>query len=245
MAVIPGDSPVVTRAAVMKMRQRVVMKPHMGSIVIQKWPRKRGKTKSTLQQAWIDRFSILGCFLKNPDSSTLDQAKDWAKGSGWFWRDVLTAAANGNLLIIPGEVKVTTPTFYLDRFTPIAVLANVYKPIPFEAAIWDNNVFWAASPTPSRVVVRAPGLYLIGGTLLYTATATDANRYARFKVNDDVNLPLVSLQDIANQPIAIQWSTIWYFHQDDYVELLANSTNNVTVSASTMWGVAITPEALL
>jgi len=245
VAKIPGDAPVVTRASVMKSRKRVVMKPYKGRPVVQKWPRPRPANRSELQQAWIDRFSLLACFLKTPDPQEYDTARKWAEGTGWFWRDVLTAAANGNLIVIEGETKVTTPTAMVQRATNVNVVANTYLPIAFETEVWDNNVFWASSPNPTRIVCRSPGLYLCGATILYTADATNANRYAALRVNGTTMLPLGATPKNQNSPVVVDLLLPWYFHQNDYFEVLANSTANCAVDAVTAWVLAITPEAII
>lgn len=245
MAIIPDNAGQVTRAAVMKFRQRVVMKPHRGQTIVQKWPRKRGKPKSSLQQAWVDRFSLIGCLMKSPDAQTYDQAKDWAKGTGWFWRDVLTAAANGNLLIEPGALKVTTPTFFVSMQTPEVLAANIVETLEFDAFTWDNNVFWTPAVSTTRLVFRSPGLYLIGAYGLFDNTATDKSVDIRFRLNGVTDFPIARAQDITNNDVTPQYITIWYFHQNDYLELRASSTLIATVLGAQAWGVAITPEALI
>jgi len=235
----------VTRAAVMKFRQRVVMKPYKGANVVQKWPRKRGKPKSALQQAWVDRFRLLGCIQKSPDAQTYDQAKEWAKGSGWFWRDVLMAAANGNLLVTGIELKVTTPTFLVRQTTAEALAANVVETIEFDVADWDNNVFWSPAVSTTRLVFRAAGLYLIGFSSLFDNTSTDKSVDVRFRLNGTADFPISRAQDITNNDITPMFTTIWYFHANDYIELRASSTINATLLNSTAWAVAITPEGLI
>lgn len=245
MAIIPESAGAVTRAAVMKFRQRVVMKPHRGQTVVQKWPRKRGKPKSALQQAWVDRFKLVGCLMKSPDAQTYDQAKEWAKGTGWFWRDVLTAAANGNLLIEPGALKVTTPTFYVQQTIANPLVANTPEIVNFDTFRWDNNVFWTPTVAPSKVVFRAPGLYLIGSYALFDNTATDKSVDTWMRLNGTDLFPQSRAQDISNNDITPQFMTIWYFHEGDYIELRVQSTFATSVLVSNMWGVAITPEALI
>jgi len=235
----------VTRAAVMKMRQRVVMKPYRGMTVVQKWPRKRGRTQSALQQAWVDRFSLLGCLFKSPDGQVRQQAGDWASGTGWWWRDVLTSAASGELIKVPGEIKIITPTARLTRDTIEALAANVTEAINWQTAIWDNNVFWASSPNPSRVTFRAPGLYLFGAECNFENSATDGSRALSIRANGSDLVSNVRGQDIANQDIILQAIGIYYFHENDYLEALVLSTVASQVNAAILWTIAITPEQLL
>lgn len=228
----------------MKFRQRVVMKPYKGANVVQKWPRKRGRPKSALQQAWVDRFRLVGCLMKSPDAQTYDQAKEWAKGTGWFWRDVLTAAANGNLLAVAGEVKITTPTFFVSMQVPEVLAANIVETLEFDAFQWDNNVFWTPAVSTTRLVFRAAGLYLIGCYSLFDNTATDKSVDIRFRLNGVTDFPIARQQDITNNDVTPQYMTIWYFHANDYIELRASSTIIATVLTAQAWGVAITPEGL-
>jgi len=215
MAKLPESVPVVTRAAVMRLRRRLMFKPHRGMVVAQKWPRKRGPNISPLQRAWVDRFSLLGCFLKNPDVGMYDAARDWAKGSGWYWRDVLTAAANGNLIEEEGEVKIVTPSCYITRVTNQALSAGILTPVSFTAETWDNNVFWSPTPNPTRVTVRAAGLYLLGCNAFFAAGAADAQRAMRLRINGADLMPWNFGQDIANPPIGISQTIPWYFHPND------------------------------
>jgi len=245
VAKIPFDVPQVTRAAVMKMRQRVVMKPNKGQTVVQKWPKKRGKPKSALQKAWVDRFSLVACINKSPAAQDLDAATDWAKGTGWFWRDVLTAAMNGNLFVVPGETKITTPTYYLQRTTVEALVANVQESVTLDTMTWDNNVFWNPLSNPTRIYFFAPGLYLIGMQGVFDNTATDKRVSIWPRINGVTDLPRAEIQDISNNDVAPWNTTIWYFHAGDYMEVRVLSTVSCNLNQVTCWGVAITPEGLI
>jgi len=245
VAKIPFDVPQVTRAAVMKMRQRVVMKPNKGQTVVQKWPKKRGRPQSPLQKAWVDRFSLVACINKSPAAQDFDAATDWAKGTGWFWRDVLTAAMNGNLLVIPGETKITTPTYFLTRPGPEALAANVGEFIAWDGLQWDNNVFWNPLSNPTRITFKAAGLYLFGFQAGFSATASDKAIGLNVRVNGTDFMAQVKAQDIANQYIAQPWVSIWYFHAGDYIECEVVSNVNCNALNMVAWGVAITPEGLV
>jgi len=229
----------------MKMRHRVVMKPHRGEIVVQKWPKLRGKTLSPRQQAWINRFSLWACIVKAPDADSYNRAVEWAKGTGWYWRDVLMAAMAGNLIETPGEIKITTPTVYLDRTSTLALAAGAQTPVPMSSAQWDNNNFWAATPNPSRVVIKAPGLYIFGGRGNFNNTSADANRQIFARLNGVTNFPSFTGQDIANIDVLIGFVWIWYMHADDYIELMAVSGNATDLNNAQLWAVAITPEAII
>jgi len=229
----------------MKMRQRVVMKPHRGAIVVQKWPKKRGPFASERQRAWIERFSLWACLVKSPDADSYNRANEWAKGTGWYWRDVLMAAMAGNLIEIVGETKITTPTAYLQRTSALALAAGVESSVSMQSEVWDNNNFWTSSPNPTRMVFKSPGLYLFAGYGVFGATAGDANRALRFRLNGTDNFPFFVQQDIANTAARFGTPWLYYFHADDYIELRASSSNAVNLDSAIAWAVAITPEAII
>jgi len=229
----------------MKMRQRVVMKPHRGAIVVQKWPKKRGPFVSERQRAWIERFSLWACLVKSPDADSYNRANEWAKGTGWYWRDVLMAAMAGNLIEIVGETKITTPTVYLDRTSTLALAAGADVAVPMQVAQWDNNVFWASTPNPTRVVFKAPGLYIFGGRGNFANTSTDSQRRIWARLNGTTAFPSFTGQDIMNQPVLLGFLWVWYFHANDYIELICESSNANSLNNAQIWAVAITPEAII
>lgn len=229
----------------MGLRRIAQVKPWHDLAVVSTWPRPRGKVKSARQAAWVRRFSEWACATKAPDAQTYDQAKEWAKGTGWFWRDVLTSAMAGKLVMIEGETKITTPTARLHRNATEGLVANVPEVINLDAMIWDNNGFWAASPTPSRLLFKSPGLYLVGGELNFDNSATDGSRSYQLRLNGTTVIATVRGQDIANADIILPCSTIYYMHANDYLEVVATSTVTSQVNWTILWTVAITPEAIL
>lgn len=245
MAKLSSESPPPNRGDVMKMRQRAVVKPWKDMTVVQKWPKPRGKVRSARQQAWVDRFSLWACVTKSPDAQTYDQAKEWTEGSGWFWRDMMVAALAGNLIETEGETKITTPTAYLERTTNEALAAGVEEAISMTAFRWDNNLFWSLSPNPTRMVFKAPGLYLVGASAQFQANATDNHNFLRLAINGTTFLPYVTGQGILTQPVFLNTVTIYYLHADDYIELRAGSSIAQTLNNAQLWTVAITPETIL
>lgn len=245
MAKLPENAAVPTRAGVMRMRRRVVAKPHMGKTIMQAWPKPRGKQMSERQKAWVERFKYWACITKSPDAQTYDQAKAWAKDTGWFWRDVLTSAMAGKLISIIGETKITTPTVYANRITNLALTANVERDVPMSACVWDNNLFWSASPNPERIVFKAPGLYLVGWSGAFAGSATDNHNYLRLQIGPTGFLPYTTGQGILTQPVFLNSGSIWYFHAEDYVILRAGSNISQNLTHAVLWAVAITPEAII
>lgn len=244
MAKLSDDVPQVSRGNVMKSRQKFITKPYRGKQVVQKWPKKRGKPKGELQQAWVDRFSLVACYVKSPSTEEYDNARNWAEGSGWFWRDVLTAAANGNLLVIPGQVKITTPTFYLNMNIVEALAANVQESVEFDNLQWDNNVFWNPLVNQTRITFFSPGVYLIGANASFNNTATDKRVSLFFRLNGSADFPRTEIQDISNNDVGAPTVLIWYFNAGDYIELQALSTVACDLNQASAWGVAITPEGI-
>lgn len=213
--------------------------------MVQSWPRPRGRVKSARQQAWVDRFSLWACLTKSPDAQTYDQAKEWTKGSGWFWRDMLTAAMAGKLIEQEGETKIITPTCRYERIAVDALAANILEAVTWDTLAWDNNNFWTSSPNPTRVKFQSPGLYLLGAEVNFDNNATDGSRAASIRLNGTTNISNVRNQDIANQDVILQPSTIYYFHADEYIELMVLSTTASQVNNAKIWAVAITPETIL
>lgn len=244
MAIGEGQEP-PTRAEVMALRKIAVVKPWHDMSVIQAWPRPRGRVKSARQQAWVDRFSEWACATKSPDAQTYDQAKEWARGTGWFWRDVLTSAMAGKLVGIIGETKITTPTAYLERTTNEALAAGGEEAINMTTFRWDNNGFWTLTPNPSRMLCKSPGLYLIGASAQFQANATDNHNYMRLAINGTTFLPYITGQGILTQPVFLNTMSIYYMHANDYIELRAGSSIAQTLNNAQLWIVAITPEAIL
>jgi len=229
----------------MKMRQRVVMKPHRGAIVVQKWPKKRGPFVSERQRAWIERFSLWACLVKSPDADSYNRANEWAKGTGWYWRDVLMAAMAGNLIEIVGEKKITTPTAHISRTSTLALSANVNTVVPMSLSTWDNNNFWASSPNPSRIVFKSPGLYTVNLKAQFNNTSTDKRVTLNARLNGVDLFRPVEIQDISNNDVSPDNYILWYFHADEYIEVMALSTVACDLNWAEAAVVAITPEAII
>jgi len=172
----------LTRADVLKLRRRVVVSHHRGSVYVSAWPKLRGKPKSKLQQAWVDQFSLLARALKSPPPSTLDAATAWAKGTGWYYRDVLEVAARGKLTRFRGETPITTPTCFVYRSAAESLSSGVQKTLTPNSRKWDNNVFWDSSLNPSRITFKSAGLYLIIAYLSWNS-GSSGYRYANIYRN--------------------------------------------------------------
>jgi len=175
----------------------------------------------------------------------MDWAKDWAKDSGWLPRDVLTSAANGVLLTDWGEPKITTPTANVKRDASLLLVGNTDTPVPLTAALWDNNVFWNAAINPSRLTIRAPGLYLMGVSMVFLNTTSAALVYPRIKVNGTDLITTQQLPRAANVQAQVSTYAIYYFNEGDYIEAWALSTVAGNVQVRNLWILAITPEGII
>jgi len=240
----PPDEP-FSRMAQVKSPGRFHLQGWKGKIYARKWPARNRRVKYDTQQAWIDRFGCLACILKYPDGITRRQADDYAEGSGWYWRDVLHAAASGKLIRFQELKQIMTPTASLSRLTNQSVPSGTATPIQFTAEQWDNNNFWVSSQN-TRITVRSGGLYLLGYFGEWTQFL-NGFRGMWFRLNGD-NTKLfarIGEQVGAATLTREQASTIYYFNKDDYFELIASSgTAGEQIQVPQCWIVAITPETI-
>ncbi len=220
------------------------IKTWKGQRYISKWPRKRGLPPSDKARAWMDQFGCLGFFTKIPEPRVFDQAVKMAKGTGWYARDVLAAAANGHLFFDQGSIKITTPTVSVKRtagqvFTPNTI--NVLTPNAIE---WDNNNFWNAVTNPTRLTVRSSGLYLIAWNILYEAKTTIPATIAELKVNGLIINDAIQT-GAASTALNNVGCMIWYFRDNDYLEMFSyyNPTSRAT-QLMHLQLVGITPEVV-
>lgn len=255
MAKLGAPSSSISRGDVLKVRRRALMKDHRGQVTIQKWPRERGKKKTDLQQAWVDRFSCLARELKSPFPFMLQEAKNWANSqdpayggprpsTGWYYRDVLERAASGKFVEFRGEVKVRTPTCGLSRVANESWTAAQFKAVTLDTKNWDNNGFWNQTANPTRMTMKAAGLYYVTATMVLKSNNA-GNMSAELKVNGGDPFA-ASKVDKNNDFTFVNASGIYYFHAGDYVECwLFNSANTANYRCVQFAAVAITPEALI
>jgi len=217
-----------------------------GKIYARSWPQARGRRKSALQQAQIDRFGCLACLLKFPDGITRRQADTYAEDSGWYWRDVLHAAASGKLIRFQELKQIMTPTASVTRLTNQSIPSGADTPMSFTAEQWDNNNFWNVAD-PTKIVVKSGGLYLLGWNVFWTASL-NAFRGSWFRVNG-AGGQVVAREGKMTGAVTLarmQGTGLWYFENDDYFELICSTGNaGDTAQGHQVWIVAITPETIL
>lgn len=245
MAKLDAPASSITRGDVLKVRRRVMLASWKGNVYLRKWPRPRGKKKTPLQQAWVDRFSYLARALKSPLPQSLDAAQMWAKGTGWYYRDVLEVAAAGKLIRFNGEPRVTTPTARVYRNAAQAVTNGAGGYLTPDAMNWDNNVFWSPTVNPSRLTFKAPGLYLVGGHTYFNAI-TGGRRDMGLVVNRTTWIVEDFRTPASATALTIPVVSLWYFHANDYLEAWQFvNANGVTARLGSLWAVAITPEGIV
>ncbi len=137
------------------------------------------RTQTLLQKAWVENFKTIACWSKQPDPRAFDTATELAKGTNWYYRDVIETALSAKLHRVGKEVRVTTPTAKVGRAAAETLVNGTEKYLTPTFMVWDNNVFWNPTVNPSRLTFRSPGLYLVG-TLSSFNAITGGARY----VND-------------------------------------------------------------
>jgi len=248
----PGD---ITRPQVLRLRQRVSVKERNGTVVIAAWPKRRGPHLSRLQQAWVNRFKCLARAFKSPDPISLEVAEAWAHsirvesaapigGSGWYYRDVMARAAYGKLISYQGEKRIVTPTVKATRTTDFSLGAGGDSPCPLTAIEWDNNQFWSATTNPTRLTVRAPGLYMIGAVVT-RQTGNTARQYAYIRQNGTVTVAVEPFEAFSS-PMWTTLEALVYAHADEWFDLrIFNTSGTSTFRVVSFWMVAITPEGII
>jgi len=256
------------RKDVLKSRRRIrFAQDAEGRLIASGWPRKRGRPTSDLQQAWVDRFARDAELSKFADPWTREQAECLAKGTGWYWRDVLTSGMNGKLWFYLGgagiqsqvgilhrqtpEIQhygaphITTPTAAVKNDTPVALTANVEKYLDAATLIWDNNTFWSPTTNPSRLTIRASGLYVVGAYVGFVNTGSGYRR-AILRLNRTTTIGVQSTSVNNAVEMFENIFTVWPFEAGDYVEVVGfTASTGVNAILRHFFILAMTPEAVL
>jgi len=183
--------------------------------------------------------------LKSVNPQLFIQAQNLAKGTGWYYRDVLERGAAGKLIFEQEEHKITTPTahFFSTTYTPVTQNQETY--IATQASTWDNNSFRDAA-FPTRMVAKAAGLYLCGADV-YWPLASGANlEHYRLWVNRTYLIGGQTEPGNATANHEKNLLGLWYFHANDYLEasVLKNNSGN-RAQLRNIWMVGITPESII
>jgi len=222
----------------------IVLSSNKSGIYIRARPKKTSKGMTPNRMAWVENFKLIARLSKTPDPYAFNVATALAKGTNWYYRDVLETAMSGKLIRYEDEVRVTTPTAFLSRVTNEQWTAGQFKFMTPDNLVWDNNAFWSSGVNPTRITMKSAGLYLVGATV-QLKTANAGNFAAELWVNASIliggsRVPKNGLETMACV------AGVYYFHANDYVELgVFNSANTTQYQSPSFWAVAITPEGLL
>lgn len=101
MKVLAGTLSTTARKALKGVMQ--VAQRGTGSLVASRWPRKRGKAKSPLQQQVVDQFVEMCAMIKDQDPAEQAYANDLTAGKLYMARDIQMAQMTGVLMKISLE----------------------------------------------------------------------------------------------------------------------------------------------
>jgi len=194
-----------------------------GRPVAKKWPKKRSKPPGVTQQAWIDHFACMAWLTKQPDPKTFDLAKKLTAKTGWYYRDILTAGSVGKIYRKAGVPRITTPTASYSAANPQNVTINTNTAFTLDTKDWDNNVFWASSPNPTRLTCKAAGLYLVIYDTNWVATPSSV-RQNWLRINGVTDRANTQNEASAVNGSKRSGSMLWYFNAGDYVECFGRSS---------------------
>lgn len=242
MAKIGRDGDPITRSEQLKARGRFQIKTWKGRPYVSKWPAPRGNKKSKVQAAWQAHFAYVSCLSKIPDPRTFDSAVALAKGTGWYYRDVVASAAVGKLWRSESGLRIVTPTAQVHRTVAEALTSGVDKTLTPTVMDWDNNVFWSASINPTRLTFRSAGLYLVGAEVAWNSV-TLGRRNCTIKKNGTTFVAVNSLVPGSAQAVSTEVQRLVPFQAGDYIECVVSANvASVTALLSALWVMAITPE---
>lgn len=140
---------------------------------------------------------------------------------------------------------MTTPSFFYRGGTSVGAGSGAYIACKWDTKIWDNNVFFDAAH-PTRITFRSPGLYMIAGQIWWS-NSSSGERWSDIGLN---GVPgLYDRNNDSNRTgdrLTVDINFMYYFHALDYIELMgASSQSGLTLNGNFIYGVAITPEAIL
>lgn len=233
------------RKDIIRARGLIHFNQFKGKLYAAKWPRRRGKKKTALQQAWVDQFTQIAKTTPTMHPIEYNNAVEWAGKTGFYWRDVLHRAMIGKLIMDEGAFRITTPTAYLYRTTSQALTNGVALTLTPNAKRWDNYTFWDQTSNPTQITIKEPALYLVGAQVGFSANSTGA-RLVRLKLNGTTDIAFDERGSGVNNSLHINIGSIWYFERGDYMTLTAQANaSGVTCAIESWYILAITPEALI
>lgn len=145
-----------------------------------------------------------------------------SKGTGWYPRDLILSALNGNLYGVEGEVKVVTPTASVHRAVAQNIAANTDTVLTPTVLDWDNATFWSSSVNPSRLTFTKPGLYIMGYSVYFSGSTT-GRRSAWLRINGVTQRARTLVGSPSAGDEYLNGSSFYYMHVGDYVEVFGRS----------------------
>lgn len=242
---LSADGRAVGRGDVIKWRRRVVLSSNRAGVYVRSLPKFTKGWQSPNQRAWVDAFSRTARASKTPSPQELDSATQLAKGTLWYYRDVIQTAMYGKLFRFNHEVLVRTPTVFVSRSTVQNLTTLVELSLTPNTVTWDNNVFWSSTVNPTRLTMKSAGLYLVGCRIAFRPENTNP-RLARIRMNGTTYIANTSATGNTSFPLWLECTTIQYFHANEYIEARAlNAGAGANAQLDAFYAVAITPENLI
>jgi len=238
-----GEQP-LKRGDVLKSRQRIYWRNRQGTLYASGWPRRRGKTKTPLQQAIVDQFTQVAKVTPYVHPIERVNAEPWLANSAWYWRDVIHSAMSGKLIMDEGAVRITTPAASISAAVSASLAANpAWTNIAFTTKNYDNYTWWNPA-SPGRFTAKEPGLYFTGLWFVSSAAQSGLKQIQIIR-----NGSVVEAQSLDHSNFATWWGdslmTVVYLQKDDYLQVRANRSGTAfTISVWNWFIVAITPEAV-
>jgi len=158
-----------------------------GQITVQK-ARRRGVSKqSPLQRAWVDWFKSAARASKSAYPEQRDNLISQAKGTQWYWRDIIERAMAGKLFAYEGQWRVSVPTVSVLRASEQSIPVSAYTQLTFPTTSWDTNEFRVAG-NDLKLVVKTPGLYRLDIYVRWGTTGSTGFRAVKIAITDDNTL---------------------------------------------------------
>jgi len=220
-------------------------RPWKGLLILAKSPHTGKFKRSDLQNAWVANFKEIACYTKWVDPKTFDSATELAKGTNWYYRDVIERALSAKLISRAGETRITTPTCRMHRAVAENLTSGVFKTLTPDVEDWDNNNFHNPSSNPTRMTFRSAGLYLVGWEIDYNA-GSGLNVHGDLMLNGTTIIATSVEVGPSSYPPISGGMTLYYFHANDYIECrtVVNAASKTALLAA-LWCVAITPETII
>lgn len=149
---------------------RLVFYTDRGRLIVRKWPKKRGPSKSPKVREQNDWFRAVTKLIKRAPASQVRVAMDITKNTGLYPRDLLMTAVsegianpvfpNGGGLVSrrPRATEMAWEGARLQRTATFNVPANTITTMPWQTPIIDTSAFWNVADPNFIVIPTGPFL---------------------------------------------------------------------------------------